>query len=220
MRTINAAADIMPTVYSRVQLDWILHIDAYSTSRIPSSYLFGMEDSVCRVCVLPTDSEVPSDVPNSLSVEKKLVVSPSATHLASRKMHTADVLSTHHFSIRGFLSRPSLARLLNDILYPGNTQGQDGPHAGQTAVLETPHRREVSRVYRVKGVVYVHLDPYLNIVQGVYDTFDIQPSSFLAHGPDDNFGGISRFVFIGLQVDADYIWCELQKCVVVENSKF
>ena len=60
-------------------------------------------------------------------------------------------------------------------------------------------------VYRIKGILHVHGQERLQILQGVFDVFEVKPSSFSIGGEGDASGGLSRVVVIGRNIDRDEI---------------
>lgn len=60
-------------------------------------------------------------------------------------------------------------------------------------------------VYRIKGILHVHGQEQLQILQGVFDVFEVKQSSFCIGGEGDASKGLSRVVVIGRNIDRDEI---------------
>lgn len=60
-------------------------------------------------------------------------------------------------------------------------------------------------IFRIKGVLHVSGEDYLQILQGVFDVFEVKPSSFLAGSKEDLSKGLNRVVVIGRNIDREKI---------------
>jgi G3E family GTPase len=61
------------------------------------------------------------------------------------------------------------------------------------------------KIFRIKGVLHVNSQEYIQLLQAVFDIFEIKPSSFLIGSNDDMSLGLNRIVVIGRNIDKDEI---------------
>jgi G3E family GTPase len=77
-----------------------------------------------------------------------------------------------------------------------------------TAVKETVNHSVDSdkmMIFRVKGVLHVKDEEYLQVLQGVFDIFEVKSSSFLYGSNGDKSGGLNRIIVIGRNIDQDEV---------------
>jgi G3E family GTPase len=60
-------------------------------------------------------------------------------------------------------------------------------------------------IFRIKGVLLISEEEYLQILQGVFDVFEVKPSSFLVGSKEDLSKGLNRIVVIGRNIDKEKI---------------
>lgn len=60
-------------------------------------------------------------------------------------------------------------------------------------------------IFRVKGVLHVKDEEYLQVLQGVFDIFEVKSSSFLYGSNGDKSGGSNRIIVIGRNIDQDEV---------------
>ena len=60
-------------------------------------------------------------------------------------------------------------------------------------------------IFRIKGVLHISGEEYLQILQGVFDVFEVKPSSFLVGCKEDLSQGLNRIVVIGRNIDREKI---------------
>ena len=70
------------------------------------------------------------------------------------------------------------------------------------------------KIFRMKGVLHVKDEIYLQILQGVFDIFEVKPSSFLRCSDGDKSAGLNRIVVIGRNIDRDIIEEGFLSCIV------
>jgi G3E family GTPase len=61
------------------------------------------------------------------------------------------------------------------------------------------------KIFRIKGVLHVNSQEYIQLLQAVFDIFEIKDSSFLIGSNDDMSLGLNRIVVIGRNIDKDEI---------------
>ena len=60
-------------------------------------------------------------------------------------------------------------------------------------------------IFRVKGVLHVKDEEYLQVLQGVFDIFEVKSSSFLYGSNGDKSVGLNRIIVIGRNIDQDEV---------------
>jgi G3E family GTPase len=60
-------------------------------------------------------------------------------------------------------------------------------------------------IFRIKGVLHINGEEYLQILQGVFDVFEVKPSTFLVGSKEDLSKGLNRVVVIGRNIDREQI---------------
>lgn len=68
-------------------------------------------------------------------------------------------------------------------------------------------------IFRVKGVLHVRDEEYLQVLQGVFDIFEVKSSTFLVGSKGDKSGGLNRVIVIGRNLDKDEIEQGFISCI-------
>jgi G3E family GTPase len=61
------------------------------------------------------------------------------------------------------------------------------------------------KIFRIKGILHVNSQEYVQLLQAVFDIFEIKSSSFLIGSNEDMSLGLNRIVVIGRNIDKDEI---------------
>lgn len=70
------------------------------------------------------------------------------------------------------------------------------------------------KIYRIKGVLHVKDEYYLQVLQGVFDVFEVKPSTFLRGSEGDISAGLNRIVVIGRSIDRDVVEKGFLSCLI------
>lgn len=70
------------------------------------------------------------------------------------------------------------------------------------------------KIFRIKGVLHVHDEKYLQVLQAVFDIFEIKSSSFLINSENDLSIGLNRIVVIGRNINNDEIEEGFLSCIL------
>lgn len=70
------------------------------------------------------------------------------------------------------------------------------------------------KIFRMKGVLHVNNQEYLQLLQAVFDIFEVKSSSFLIGSSDDLSVGLNRIVVIGRNIDSDEIEEGFLSCLI------
>ena len=68
-------------------------------------------------------------------------------------------------------------------------------------------------IFRVKGVLHVKDEGHLQVLQGVFDIFEVKSSSFLCGSKGDKSGGLNRIIVIGRNLNKDEIEQGFISCI-------
>ena len=70
------------------------------------------------------------------------------------------------------------------------------------------------KIYRIKGVLHVKDENYIQVLQGVFDVFEVKPSSFLRGSDGDISAGLNRIVIIGKSIDEGAVEEGFLSCLI------
>ena len=70
------------------------------------------------------------------------------------------------------------------------------------------------KIYRIKGVLHVKDENYVQVLQGVFDVFEVKPSSFLRGSEGDISAGLNRIVIIGKSIDEGAVEEGFLSCLI------
>ena len=84
---------------------------------------------------------------------------------------------------------------------------------GQDATVSTEMKEKVNHtvdtdkmmIFRVKGVLHVKDEEYLQVLQGVFDIFEVKSSTFVRGSEGDKSGELNRIIVIGRNLDKNEI---------------
>jgi len=100
----------------------------------------------------------------------------------------------------GLVSKDSV--VMEPVTYAANE--------GQSVASEM----KMMTIYRLKGILHVHNDSMLYILQAVHQVFDVQPSSVTIGSPDDTSDGTNKFVVIGRNLNANFLQSSFESCLL------
>jgi G3E family GTPase len=73
------------------------------------------------------------------------------------------------------------------------------------------------RIFRLKGILQVQGESHLQVLQAVFDVFEVRASSYEKGDDGDATKGLNRVVVIGRNLDKAQIEQGFLKCVVVPS---
>lgn len=179
IKSINSSAELSKTTYSQLNPDMVLDINAFVITdeviaRIRNHDLKSSTQSF-ELCGLSRTSD---------SSSNRVVV------------HGAGVLSTISLEFAGDLNLTKLKRALDELLFSTSFS-----HNSSSTSDDRPE--VATQVYRLKALVCIQDNPFIHLVQGVHDIFDIQPTTQIKSSQSSN-----KVVAIGICENVD----DLNKC--------
>lgn len=113
------------------------------------------------------------------------------------------------------VSRSSSTALSNDVVLFSSAPAPAPPPAPTSRGHgSTDSDLNEMRIFRMKGILMAHGQPHLQVLQAVFDVFDITPSSFVKGGEGDATQGLNRIVVIGRNLDKTQVEEGFFRCLI------
>lgn len=214
---INGLAAVQTTSYSKVDLDFVLNLNNYSSS-IANEVKVDLISNQFFQCI-PCD---PASSGSSAGQGIPFVQNLAAQFNAGKPGHIPNDMRTHSFKIKGEMVLRRVQLCMDRLLY--SNEHSSGSHGG---ISNTSQSKVSAEIYRVKGIL--HLTPsvdtttgaemaedvdysVLHSLQAVHQLFEIVPTTFSVNGSGDTTEGMNLFIVIGKNLDPAMIERELSSC--------
>lgn len=176
--------------YSKVDLDFVLATNSYSGDN-------GVQ--------MATSSQFlqcfPCDAPSSTNSKKKARTKPSTAD----ESHKKATVSSISLKLAGAFDLRMLKNMLDELLYANGATNTDSSTSK-------------TKIYRIKGILHVHTNQKLFILQAVHNLFDLQESDYEVNSAEDKTNGENLLIVIGANLDQEEITRRFENCIYVSHS--
>lgn len=208
VQAINSYAQLQPSAFSNVNLDFVLNTGSYATT--------SNNDST-------TASNATFDLLQCIPCEPDLAQSDNKRRLftmleqsASNGPHSINNMKTHYLRLSGKFILKKLEGVLDALLY-GGSGGANHTSAvrntASTTANATVPTSSAMDIFRMKGIVRTTESDVLYVLQAVHNIFDLQPSAYSVGDEGDLTQGDSVLVIIGKNLDMEYVESEFRRCI-------
>jgi len=147
---------------------------------------------------------------------------------------TLNSMKTHYIKLQGAFHLKLLQSCLDSLLYNNKSSSNHSNNNGnynEDVNTNTSHNEVESaiisssststnkvlvsdmKIFRMKGIVYIHQCNNLYILQAVHEIFDLQESSYDVGSAGDVTDGNNLIVIIGKNLDYDLIEEKIMSCI-------
>jgi G3E family GTPase len=216
--SINSYAQIETSSYSKVNLDFVLNTHSYDNDGGATAMDTGF------LSCLPCAPSVGAEQGNSSGTASEVTSRRAALRAlggnssyieTSTSGHIPSDMRTQYLRIAGGFDLRKLNAALDALLYSSTVVVSADAHGATTrGATEIESEREMA-IFRMKGLVHIHGEPHLYILQAVHTIFDVQQGQCEVGGAEDTTQGESVFVVIGKYLDMEQIEDKLRSCIAV-----
>jgi G3E family GTPase len=215
--SINSYAQIETSSYSKVNLDFVLNTHSYDndggTTAMDTGFVSCLPCAPSAGAAQVTSNGVASE-PGSRRAALRALGGNSSYIETSTSGHIPSDMRTQYLRIAGGFDLRKLNAALDALLYSSTPVSADAHSSSTKGTTEIESEREMA-IFRMKGLVHIHEESHLYILQAVHTIFDVQQGQCEVGGAEDTTQGESVFVVIGKYLDMEQIEDKLRSCIAV-----
>jgi G3E family GTPase len=215
--SINSYAQIETSSYSKVNLDFVLNTHSYDNdggaTAMDTGFLSCLPCAPSVGATQSTSNDVASE-PGSRRAALRALGGNSSYIETSTSGHIPSDMRTQYLRIAGGFDLRKLNAALDALLYSSTPVSAVAHSITAKGTTEIESEREMA-IFRMKGLVHIHGEPHLYILQAVHTIFDVQQGQCEVGGAEDTTQGDSVFVVIGKYLDMEQIEDKLRSCIAV-----
>jgi G3E family GTPase len=239
VQSINSYAQVQPSTFSNVNLDFVLNTGSYTTINTTSN----TDDATNTITAGTTFNLlqcIPCE-PDLAESDNKRRLFNMLEQTASNAPHSVNNMKTHYLRLPGRFHLKKLEVLLDALLYGGSGGASHGVGSGvakananigtattstgaietagmavpvpATTATSTSNDTTTMNIFRMKGIIRTSQSDTLYVLQAVHNIFDLQPSTYSVGDAGDMTKGDSVLVIIGKNLDMELVEAEFRKCL-------